>query len=379
MYALSQEQLDLQDRVRALVETNIEPIAAVIDRTEEYPFETIKILAREGIMALPIPKEYGGDYRDILSWFVVMEEVGRSCGTTANILASHSLCAYVIEINGTEGQKKQFLPDLASGKMIGAMAMTEVGAGTDAGSLEATAVKNEDGDYVLNGKKVMIASAGAADRYVILAKTDPEQGSRGISAFLVDKGTPGLSYGEKYETTGLRALNVGEVIMKDCVIPEDRLLGAEGTGFKAIMISLDRTRPAVGAMAVGLAQKALELATARAKERVQFGKPLAEQQIIQAKLADMSCQIDAARLLVYHAAFQRDSGVKRFTRESAQAKAYASEIAMDVASEALQIYGGWGYMGQYPIERLWRDARALMLADGCNEILKLVISRSLLS
>ncbi|HNZ01388.1 MAG TPA: acyl-CoA dehydrogenase family protein [Anaerolineaceae bacterium] len=379
MYALSPQHLDLQKHIRSLVDTFIEPQAAEIDRTGEYPYDIIRILAREGIMALPIPREYGGDYRDLLSWFIVMEEVGKACGTTANILASHSLCAYVIEINGSEEQKQKFLPDLASGELIGAMAMTELQAGTDAGSLEASGVRGEDGQYVLNGRKVMIASAGAADRYVIMIKTDPTKGTKGISAFLVDKGTPGLSFGAKYETTGLRGLSVGEVLLENCVIPEDRLLGAEGTGFKAIMKSLDRTRPAVGAMAVGLAQKALELATERAKQRVQFGQPLADQQLVQAKLADMACQIDAARLLVYHAAYQRDSGVERFTRESAQAKMYASDIAMAAASEALQIFGGWGYMGQYPIERLWRDARALQLADGSNEILKLVIARSLLS
>ncbi len=378
MYILSDAHRELRDHTRFLVETYIEPRANEIDRSGEYPHDVIKALAQEGILALPIPKEYGGDYRDILSWFIVMEEVGRACGTTANILASHSLCAYVIEISGTEEQKHRFLPDLASGKMIGAMAMTELNAGTDSGAIESSGIHREDGKWVLNGRKVMIASAGEADRYIIMIKTDPSKGTRGISAFLVDKGTPGLSFGARYETTGLRGLSVGEVVLENCVVPGDRLIGAEGGGFKTIMKSLDRTRPAVGAMAVGLAQKAMELAIVRAKERQQFGLPLADQQMVQAKLADMACQVDAARLLVYHAAAQRDSGVERFTRESAQAKLFASDAAISIASEALQIFGGWGYMRQYPVERLWRDARALQLADGSNEILRVVIARSLL-
>lgn len=378
MYALSKQHQELRDHARYLANTYIEPRAEEIDRSGEYPHDVINLLAKEGILALPIPREYRGDYRDILSWFIVMEEVGRACGTTANILASHSLCAYVIEISATEEQKQCFLPDLASGKMIGAMAMTELNAGTDSAAIESSGVRRDDGRWVLNGKKVMIASAGEADRYITMIKTDPTKGTRGISAFLVDKGTPGLSFGERYETTGLRGLSVGEVVLENCVVTQDHLIGMEGIGFKTVMKSLDRTRPAVGAMAVGLAQKAMELAVARAKERHQFGVPLADQQLIQIKLADMACQVDAARLLVYHAAAQRDSGVERFTRESAQAKLYASDIAVAVASEALQIFGGWGYMRQYPIERLWRDARALQLADGSNEILRLVIARSLL-
>jgi alkylation response protein AidB-like acyl-CoA dehydrogenase len=376
-FELNEEQRLVRDMVRDLAQNEIAPRAAQVDQTEEYPAENIRKLAELDLLGLPYPEAYGGGGGDYLSYAIAAEEIARACGSTALIYVAHiSLGCGPIYSFGTEEQKQKWLPLLCSGQGLGAFGLTEPEAGSDAGATRTTAVR--DGDhYILNGSKMWITSGAIAEVVNCTAKTDPEAGARGITCFLVEKGMPGFIPGKNEPKMGLKGSVTSALSLENCRVPAANLLGKEGEGFKQMLITLDGGRISIGAMASGLAQAALDEATRYAKERVQFGKPIAKFQAIQWMLADMATEIDAARLMVYRAAALKDAG-KRFTKEAAMAKLYASEAAERAAFKALQIHGGYGYSREYPVERIYRDQRLCSIGEGTNEIQRLVIARQVL-
>jgi alkylation response protein AidB-like acyl-CoA dehydrogenase len=376
-FQLNEEQRMVRDMVRDLARNEIAPRATQVDKGEEYPEDNIRQLSELGLMGLPYPEEYGGGGGDCVSYAIAVEEVARACGSTALIYAAHvSLgCAPIYEF-GSEEQKRKWLPRLCSGKGLAAFGLTEPEAGSDAGSTRTTAVLDGD-DFVLNGSKMWITSGAIADVVTCTAKTDPQAGTRGISCFLVEKGTPGFIPGKNEPKMGLKGSVTSALSFENCRVPAGNLLGREGDGFKQMLVTLDGGRISIGAMALGLAQAALDEATCYAKERVQFGQPIAKFQAVRWMIADMATEIDAARLMVYRAAAMKDAGV-RFTKEAAMAKLYASEAAERAAFKALQIHGGYGYSREYPVERIYRDQRLCTIGEGTSEIQRLVIARSVL-
>jgi butyryl-CoA dehydrogenase len=374
---LTQEEKAFQDRIRAFARDVIEPKAEQIDRTGEFPWETVTEMAKLGIMGINFPTEYGGAGKNTMHYTIAVEEISRVCGSTGITYAAHiSLGSFPIYAFGTEEQKKKYLVPLAEGEEIGAFGLTEPNAGSDAAGTQTMAVL-DGGAYVINGTKCFITNASIAKTVVITAMTDKSKGTKGISSFIVEKGTPGFQIGKKENKLGLRGSDTCELIFENCRIPKENLLGHEGEGFKQFMITLDGGRISIGAMALGIAQGALDASIRWARERIQFGQPIGKLQAVQWKIADMATQIEAARNLVYYATRLKDSGV-RFTKEGAMCKLYAAEAAMKATIQAVQIHGGRGYMREYPVQRFMRDAKLTEIGEGTSEIQRLVIARQLL-
>lgn len=377
-FDLTTDQKMLQKMVREIATKELEPVASEIDKSREFPWDNIKKLAKQGLLGVIVPEEYGGAGFDFISLAIAIEEISRVCATTGVIVAvNNSLVAYPIHQFGNEEQRKKWLPLLASGEKLGAIAITEPNAGSDVASMETTA-KLEGNHYVLNGTKRFITNGGEASIYVVFAYTNKDLKHHGISAFVIEKETPGFSLGKHEDLMGIRATANCELIFEDAKIPKENLLGKEGQGFKICMHTLDVSRIDIGAQAVGLAQGALDATIGYAKERKAFGKALSEFEMIQSMIAEMATQIQAARLLVYYAAFCKDKGIPRFSKEAAMGKWLASEAAVNATKKAVQIHGGYGYTKDYPVERLYRDAKIMELYEGTSEIQKIVIARSLL-
>jgi len=378
---LTEEQEMVRKMARDFAQKEVAPIAAEMDAKGAVPFENIKKMGQLGLLGLTAPEEYGGGGADTVSYVVALEEIAKACASTAVVMAvQNSLVNYALARFGTEEQKRKFLVPLAQGEKIGAYALTEPEAGSDAAAIRTRAVRDGD-EYVINGTKHFITNGGFADIVILYATVDPSKGYRGITAFIVEKGTPGFSTGKEENKMGIRATNTCELIFQDCRVPVANRLGDEGQGFKIALSALDAGRIGIGAQAVGIAQAAYEAALEYAKTRVQFGQPIAQLQAIQWMLADMATRIEAARLLVYKAALAKDEAQKtgaRFSKEAAMAKLFASETAGFVTDCALQIHGGYGYMKDYPLERYYRDARITRIYEGTNEIQRLVIARSIL-
>ncbi len=374
-FDLTQEQEMVVKMARDVVAEVIAPRAAEVDATGEYPADNIKVLGELGLMGLTIEEEYGGTKVDTATYAMIVEELGKGCAATASIMNIHSTTSCLtIGRFGNENQKKKYLSLLAEGK-VGAFALTEADSGSDAGSIKTTAVLDGD-NYVLNGTKCFISNSGAAELYTIFAKTEKNIGTKGISAFIVDAGTPGLNIGKHENKMGIRGSITCELIIDNLIIPKENLLGKEGQGFKIAMNVLDNARLGAGAMAVGIAQAAYETALAYAKERKQFGKPIIDFQGIGFMLADMAMQIESARCLVYKAACLDDAG-KPYGKEAAMAKCFASDMAIQVCLNAIQVLGGYGYMKDYPTERYLRDAKILQIYEGTNQIQRVVITNYL--
>jgi butyryl-CoA dehydrogenase len=376
-FELTDEQQLIREAVKEFAESELAPIAAELDRDHRFPEEILPKLAELNLMGMPYPEKVGGAGADYVSYAIAIEEISRACASTGIIVSAHtSLATWPVYRFGTETQKERYLSDMASGRRLGAFALTEPAAGTDAGAGTATAVPNGD-EYVLNGTKMFITNAPFAEVYIVFAKTDPERGTGGMSAFVVEKETPGFSVGEAEHKLGIRGSSTPPVYFADCRVPREALLGAEGDGFKIAMQTLDGGRIGVSAQALGIAQAAFDAAVAYANERVQFGKPIATLQAIQWMIADMATAVDAARLLVYRAASCVDNG-RPYSTEGAMAKLFASETATRVADRAIQIHGGYGYTESYPVERNYRDAKITELYEGTSEVQRMVISRSVL-
>ncbi len=376
-FELTDEQQLIRDAVREFAQSEVAPIAAEVDRDHRFPAELVPRMAELNIMGMPYPEKFGGAGADNVSYTIAAEELARACATTSVILLAHaSLATYPVYKFGTDAQHERYLHDLASGRRLGAFALTEPGAGTDAGAGTTTATLKGD-EYVLNGSKIFITNAPFAEIYIVFAKTDPAQGTRGMSAFIVEKDTPGFSVGEAEHKLGIRGSSTPPLYFADCHIPKEALLGLEGDGFKIAMQTLDGGRIGIAAQAVGIAQAALDASVAYAKERVQFGKPIAALQAIQWMIADMTTQLDAARLLTYRAAWCEDQG-RPYGTEGAMAKLFASETATRVCDRAIQIHGGYGFTESYPVERNYRDAKITELYEGTSEVQRMVIARSYL-
>ena len=377
MAELREEHHMIREMVRDFATREIEPRAAEIDETTEFPWDVIEKMGPLGLMGIPFPEEWGGAGGDTLAYTIGVEEISRVCGSTGITVAAHtSLGTYPIYEFGTEEQKRKYLSRLASGKALGAFGLTEPNAGSDAAGTETTAVR--DGDhYVLNGQKCFITSGSLAEVCVATAITEKGKGTHGISAFLVEKGTPGFSAGKKEDKLGLRGSDTSELVFEDCRVPASNLLGREGDGFEIFMKTLDGGRVSIGAMSLGIAQGALDASVKYAKERKQFGRTIGSFQAIQNMIADMATEIEAARRLLYHTSALKDRAVP-FSRESAMSKLFASEVAMRATTKAIQIHGGYGYMKDYPVERYFRDAKLLEIGEGTSEIQRLVIGRSFL-
>ena len=364
---------DLIEMYRDFAQNEVKPLAAEIDQTERFPDETVAKMAEMGLLGIPFPEEYGGAGMDNLSYAQCIEELSRVCASTGVILSAHtSLCAWPIYAFGTEEQKQKYLIPLASGKKLGALGLTEPGAGTDS-AMQKTVAILDGNDYVLNGSKCFITNAGPAEIYFILAMTDKEQGTRGISGFIVEKGTPGFTIGKKEEKMGIRASATSELIFEDCRIPKENLLGEVGKGFKYAMMTLDGGRIGIAAQALGIAQGAIDETIPYVSTRVQFGKRISQFQNTQFELADMQTKVDAARLLVYRAACAKDAG-EPYSHAAAMAKLYAAETASDVTRRCLQLFGGYGYMCEYPMEQKMRDAKITEIYEGTSEVQKMVIA-----
>jgi len=373
-FALSEDQRLMQKMLRELGERSIAPAAAETDRSGDFPWDNVRELARHNLLGVPISTKFGGAGAGFLTHTLVVEELSRACANVGFICAVHTMSALTIELFGSEEQKNKYLPPLAKGAKLGAFALTEPGAGSDVSSITTQAIP-KDSEFVLNGSKCFITNAGQAETYVVFASTDKSKGASGISTFIVEKGTPGFTFGSVEDKLGLRASANGELVFQDCHIPRQNFLGSLGEGMRMALASLDRGRIGVAAMGVGIASAALDAAKAYARERVQFGQPIASLQAIQFKIADMATEVDAARLLAYRAANLADGG-GRFTREAAMAKLYASEAAMRTTLEAVQILGGYGLSRDHAVERHMRDAKVLALIEGTSEIQRLVVSRA---
>lgn len=376
-FELTDEQRAVQGMVREFSEKEIAPRASVYDEKAEFPWDIIHKLADMGLMGIIIPEAYGGSGMDYVSYALILEELGRADASVALTVESHnSLTATHIYLSGREEQKQKYLVPLARGEKLGAWALTEPEAGSDAGSIRTTALL--DGEYwMLNGTKNFITNGSVAGTYVVMASTDPSLGKKGLSAFIVEKETPGFRIGRKEEKLGLRASDTAQLHFEDARIPRDSLLGQLNQGFPDVLKVLDGGRIGIASIAVGIARAAFEDSVRYSKERVQFGQPIASFQAIQWKLSDMATQIDAARLLVHQAAFLMDNK-KRVTKEASMAKLYASEVAMRATLEAIQIHGGYGYTKDYPVERYFRDAKLCQIGEGTSEIQRLVIARQIL-
>ena len=373
LFKTTAEHEALRAKVREFAESEVKPIAFMLDKNNEFPTEALKKLGEMDLMGIPYPKEYGGAGLDALSYAIAVEELSRVDGGTGVILSAHvSLGSYPIMAFGTEEQKKKYLVPLAKGEKIGTFGLTEPNAGSDAGGTETTAVLEGD-HYILNGEKIFITNAPKADTYIIFAVTTPDIGTKGISAFIVEKGWEGFSFGDHYDKLGIRSSSTAQLLFNDVKVPKENLLGKEGEGFKIAMATLDGGRIGIASQALGIAQGAYEHALEYAKERIQFGKPIAHQQIISFKLADMATKLRAARFLVYSAAELKENH-EPYGMESAMAKQYASDICLEVVNDALQIFGGSGYLKGMEVERAYRDAKICTIYEGTNEIQRVVIA-----
>ncbi|MCI8855784.1 MAG: acyl-CoA dehydrogenase [Clostridiaceae bacterium] len=377
-FRLTKEQAMMQKLCREFAVNEIEPIAADTDATEQYPWDLVHKLQKYGLLGIQFPKELGGSGGDTICYTIAIEEASRFCGTTGCILSSHAtLCAWPIFKYGTPEQKEKWLRPLISGQKMGAFGLTEPNAGTDSAAQQTIAEKQEDGSYIINGSKVFITGAGCAETYIVFAMTDKKLGNKGISAFIMDINDPGFTIGKIEHKMGIRGSQTGELIFENVHLPADRLLGKENGGFKIAMTTLDGGRIGIASQALGIAQGALDQAVAYMKERVQFRKPLSSFQGLQWMVADMATHIEAARLLVRRAAFNKDNGLP-YTKEAAMAKLFAAETAMDVTTKCVQIFGGYGYTREYPVERMMRDAKITEIYEGTSQVQRMVIAGQVL-
>lgn len=377
-YFLTEEQQMIKDLARRIADEKVAPKAAHYDETGEFPWDIMKILADADLFGVYLPEEYGGMGGGVMEQCIVVEELSRACSGVAVSYAASGLGCSPILVLGSEEQKKKYITQIASGKKLAAFGATEANAGSDLASMETTAVLDGN-EYVLNGTKQWITNGGEADIYTVMAVTDRKKGPRGISCFIVEKGTPGFTFGKKENKLGIRASATRELVFDNCRIPKENLLGGkEGIGFIATMRTFDRTRPGIGAQAVGIAQGALDAAVKYARERVQFGQSISTFQGLQFMLADMATQLEAARALVYATARMIDGGAKNFSKESAMCKLFASDTAMKVTVDAIQVFGGYGYMKEYPVEKMMRDAKITQIYEGTNQIQRHVIGLELI-
>ncbi len=376
---LSEEQRELRELVRRLTADKIAPRAAEIDESGEFPWDVVELFRENDILALPFPEAYGGTGTGSLMCLVAIEEISKVCATSGLILAVQSLGGIALELRGTEAQKERYLPRLASGEWLAAYALTEPGSGSDAAAMLTTA-RREGGAYVLNGSKRFITNAGVAGLYTVFAKTDPEAAHRGISCFVVEADTPGLEVGRIEPKMGIKGSTTGEVLLTDCRVPAESLVGEEGEGFTIAMRVLDRSRPGIAAQALGIAQGATDYALEYARTRETMGRPIGEHQLVAAMLADMETASEAGRGLLYTVGRLIDAGVDgpELTKASAMAKLFCGDAAMKVTSDAVQILGGYGYMKEYPVERMMRDAKITQIYEGTQQIQRLVVAREML-
>ncbi|WP_102401229.1 acyl-CoA dehydrogenase [Haloimpatiens massiliensis] len=376
-FALTKEQELVKQMVREFAENEVKPLAAEIDETEEFPMENVKKMAKYKMMGIPFAKEYGGAGGDTLSYIIAVEELSKVCASTGVILSAHtSLCASLIEQFGTEEQKQKYLIPLAKGEKIGAFGLTEPNAGTDAAGQQTVAVDMGE-HYLVNGSKIFITNGGAADVFCIFAMTDKSKGTRGISCLIIEKGYKGFSIGKLENKMGIRASSTTELIFEDCIVPKENLVGKEGKGFSIAMKTLDGGRIGIAAQALGIAEGAFDEAIKYTKERKQFGRSISSFQGLQWMIADMDTKIQAAKLLVYNAAWKKDKGFP-YSVDAARAKLYAAEVAMEVTTKAVQLFGGYGYTKEYPMERMMRDAKITEIYEGTSEVQRMVIAGSIL-
>ena len=376
-FGLSKEHLLAQQLYRSFAEKEVKPLAQELDEEERFPWETVKKMAKYGMMGIPIPKEYGGQGADVLTYIMAVEEMAKVCGTTSVIMSAHtSLCATPILENGTEEQKQKYLVPLAKGEKIGAFGLTEPGAGTDA-SMQQTKAVLEGDHYVLNGSKIFITNAEAADIFIVMAMTDKSKGTKGISAFIVERDFPGFSVGPHVKKMGIRGSSTCELIFENCIVPKENMLGKEGKGFALAMKTLDGGRIGIAAQALGLAEGAIDEAVKYTKERKQFGRKISQFQNTQFQLADMFAKTEAAKYLVYKAAWRKGEKLP-YTVDAATAKLFAAETAMAVTTKAVQLFGGYGYTRDYPVERMMRDAKITEIYEGTSEVQRMVISGAML-
>ena len=377
LFYLTDEQRMIRDLARKVARERIAPHAARYDEAEEYPEDSMKAILESGLFAIWVPEAYGGTDMGCLALALVCEEIAYACASTGTQYLDQPLGGLPILLAGSEAQKTKYLPGLATGEHLAAYSLSEPGAGSDAAGLKTTAVRRGD-HYVLNGSKQWCTNGDHADVITVFATVDPSRRAKGVTAFLVEKGTPGFEVGKKERKLGIRASPTVALHFTDCAIPAGQRLGAEGEGFTIAMATLDMTRPATGALAVGIAQAALDAAVGYAKERQQFGQPIAAFQGIQFMLADMAMQTHAARLMVHHAARQVDAGIRGNTYEASMAKCWAGDAAMKVAIDAVQVFGGYGYTREFPVERFMRDAKIMQIYEGTNQIQRLIIAKELL-
>ncbi len=376
-YFLTEDQLEIKEIARKVAEEKIKPLRQKYDEEGIFPWDIVKVMAQTDIFAVLIPEEYDGISGTVTDLAIVTEELSRVDAGIALAFGATGLGLYPILISGSEEQKQKYLPQIASGEKLAAFALTEANAGSDAGGIECTAKK--DGDfYILNGTKQWITNGGEADIYTVFALTDKSKGARGASCFIVEKGTPGFTFGKKEDKMGIRASATRELIFEDCRVPRENLIGKEGIGFMIAMKTFDKSRPMVGSQAVGIAQGAYEAAAKYSKERIQFGKSISSFQGVQFMLADMATQIEAARALVLATSKMIDSGAKKYSKESAMCKVFASDTAMKVTTDAVQILGGYGYMKEYPVEKMMRDAKITQIYEGTNQVQRSIIATNLL-
>ena len=374
---VSEEEAMILDVVRQLVKERVEPRAAAIDADGEFPWDIQKLFAENDLLGIPFPAEYGGLGGSFVTYVKVVEEVSKACAASALIVAVQELGALPIIIGGNDEQKRRWIPDLASGKKIAAYALTEPGSGSDAaGSMRTRAVRDGD-DYVLDGTKIWITQGNVADVVTVFAVTDPSKGANGISAFVVEKGTPGFNVGKIEKKMGIRGSPTVELAFDGCRVPAANMLGEEGQGFKIAMKVLDKSRPGIAAQALGIAQGALDYATEYTKQRVAFGKPISQQQGLQFMLADMKTEVEAARLLLYTCAAKCDENAPDVTTWAAMAKLKCGDVAMSVTTDAVQLLGGYGYSTEYPVERMMRDAKITQIYEGTQQIQRIVIARAM--
>ncbi len=375
-YFLTEEQQMIVDVARQITDEMIVPQRAELDEKEEYPTEILKAIAQADLFGLYIPEEYGGYGGGCFDMVLALEQFGRGCTGVATAFAASALGAYPILISGTEELKQKYMPEVAAGKKWAAFALTEANAGSDASGIQTTAVLDGD-EWVLNGTKQWITNAGEAHIYSVIAMTDRSKGPRGATMFVVEDGDPGFSYGTKEKKLGIRASSTRELIFKDCRIPKDRVIGKVGMGFITVMKTLDLSRPGIASLGVGLGQAALDEAVRYAKQRIQFGKPIISFQAIQHMLADMAIQVEAARALVYAAAKHIDTHKNNMSKPSSMCKVCATDMAMKVTTDAVQVLAGYGYMREYPVEKMMRDAKILQIYEGTNQIQRNVIGQEL--
>ena len=376
-FSLSKTEKLLRQMLKEFSDNEVKPLAAEIDEEERFPLETVEKMSKLGMMGIPIPVEYGGAGGNNIMYSMAVEELSRTCATTGVILSAHtSLCVAPIYELGTEQQKQKYLPNLCSGKWIGAFGLTEPNAGTDASSQQTTAVLDGD-NYILNGTKIFITNAEYAHVYIVMAMTDKSQGNRGISAFIVERDYPGFFIGKKEKKMGIRGSATCELVFENCIVPKENLLGKEGRGFGIAMKTLDGGRIGIAAQALGIAQGAMDETVKYVKERTQFGRSISKFQNTQFQLADLETKIQAARLLIRSAAYKKDQKIP-YSTDAAMAKLFASETAMEMTVKAVQFHGGYGYTREYPVERMMRDAKITEIYEGTSEVMRMVISAQLL-